>query len=188
MASGTEKSSPGKRGSAAEKQQAAKASKAEKKSAPQTNYQQMVNKRKMQLQNREVDISGPIVHEEHILEAIDQMRKRKARPDVDRIGNYMLRHYHVDAADTINDLARLILIEKVIEVDYKGNTSYRNASKWTKLQNYKQATSQGMVKEKINLDLVTSVITELLIDEPDYLDHGVPPGRFVHFHFIATGF
>lgn len=180
MASGTEKSSS-KRAADKQASTAPAKKKCEKKPLTQSNYQQMVNRRKMQLLNNEVDCSGPIVHEEHILEAIDQMRKRKARPDVDRIGNYMLRHYHVDSVDTINDLARLILIEKVIEVDYKGNTSYRNASKWTKLETYKQATSQGMVKEKINLELVTSVLTELVIDEPDYLDHGVPAARFVQF-------
>ncbi|XP_033221931.1 uncharacterized protein LOC117176048 [Belonocnema kinseyi] len=119
-----------------------------------------------------------ILHEEQILEAIDQLRRRKARPDADRICNYLLRKFSVDARDTIADLHRLIEAEKVIQVDYKGNTSYRNASKWSRLQLYKNRP-EGFVKEKLNSAMVAGAVAELVVEEPDYLDQGVPAIRLV---------
>lgn len=119
-----------------------------------------------------------IAHEEQILEAIDQLRRRKARPDADRICNYLLRKFAVDARDTIADLHRLIEAEKVIQVDYKGNTSYRNASKWSRLQLYKNRP-EGFVKEKLNSAMVAGAVAELVVEEPDYLDSGVPAYRLV---------
>lgn len=119
-----------------------------------------------------------IVHEEQILEAIDQLRRRKARPDADRICNYLLRKFSVDARDTIADLHRLIEAEKVIQVDYKGNTSYRNASKWSRLQLYKNRP-ETFVKEKLNSAMVAGAVAELVVEEPDYLDQGVPAYRLV---------
>ncbi|XP_025994323.1 uncharacterized protein LOC105193093 [Solenopsis invicta] len=119
-----------------------------------------------------------ITHEDHILEAIDQLRRRKARPDADRICNYLLRNYAVDARDTIADLHRLIEVEKVIQVDYKGNTSYRNAKKWTRLQLFKNRP-EGFLKEKLNSGMVSSAVAELVVEEPDYLDQGVPASRLI---------
>lgn len=118
------------------------------------------------------------MHEEQILEAIDQLRRRKARPDADRICNYLLRKCSVDARDTIADLHRLIEAEKVIQVDYKGNTSYRNASKWSRLQLYKNKP-EGFVKEKLNSSMVAGAVAELVVAEPDYLDQGVPADRLI---------
>lgn len=118
------------------------------------------------------------MHEEQILEAIDQLRRRKARPDADRICNYLLRKCSVDARDTIADLHRLIEAEKVIQVDYKGNTSYRNASKWTRLQLYKN-NPEGFVKEKLNSSVLAGAVAELVVAEPDYLDQGVPADRLI---------
>ncbi|XP_066592197.1 sterile alpha motif domain-containing protein 1 isoform X2 [Prorops nasuta] len=117
-------------------------------------------------------------HEEQILEAIDQLRRRKARPDADRICNYLLRKFAVDARDTISELHRLIEEEKVIQVDYKGNTSYRNASKWSRLQLYKNRP-EGFVKEKLNPSMVASAVAELVVEEPDYLEQGVPAYRLI---------
>ena len=117
-------------------------------------------------------------HEDQILEAIDQLRRRKARPDADRICNYLLRKFSVDARDTIAELHRLIEAEKVIQVDYKGNTSYRNASKWSRLQLYKNRP-EGFVKEKLNSSMIAGAVAELVVEEPDYLDQGVPAYRLV---------
>ncbi|KAF7995161.1 hypothetical protein HCN44_004633 [Aphidius gifuensis] len=114
-----------------------------------------------------------ILNEEKILEAIDQLRRRKARPDSDRICHYLLKKYSVDAKDTIDDLHRLVESEKVIQVDYKGNKSYRNALNWTRLQLYKNRPDV-YVKEKLNLSLINESITQLLVKEPDYLYQGVP--------------
>lgn len=131
------------------------------------------------MQQQHSPVAGAqIVHEEHILEAIDQLRRRKARPDADRICNYLLRNFSVDARDTIADLHRLIEVEKVIQVDYKGNTSYRNAKKWSRLQLFKNRP-EGFLKEKLNSSMVSSAVAELVVEEPDYLDQGVPAGRLI---------
>lgn len=119
-----------------------------------------------------------IALEHQILEAIDQLRNRKARPDADRICNFMLRKYSVDARDTIADLHRLIEVEKVIQVDYKGHTSYRNAAKWTRLQLYKNRP-EGFIKDKLNSGMISTAVSELVVGEPDYLDQGVPSGRLI---------
>ncbi|XP_058800720.1 uncharacterized protein LOC131669681 [Phymastichus coffea] len=120
----------------------------------------------------------PVEHEDQILEAIDQLRRRKARPDADRICNYLLRKFAVDARDTIADLHLLLESEKVIQVDYKGHTSYRNASKWTRLQLYKNRP-EGFVKEKYNSMMVSRAVAQLLIADPDYLDQGVPALKLI---------
>ncbi|KYQ47088.1 Atherin, partial [Trachymyrmex zeteki] len=134
--------------------------------------------RMTKMQQHPVQAAQRITHEDHILEAIDQLRRRKARPDADRICNYLLRNYAVDARDTIADLHRLIEVEKVIQVDYKGNTSYRNAKKWTRLQLFKNRP-EGFLKEKLNSGMVSSAVAELVVEEPDYLDQGVPAGRLI---------
>ncbi|XP_077266308.1 L(3)mbt interactor in ovarian somatic cells isoform X1 [Temnothorax americanus] len=134
--------------------------------------------RMTKMQEDPVRAAPRITHEDHILEAIDQLRRRKARPDADRICNYLLRNYAVDARDTIADLHRLIEVEKVIQVDYKGNTSYRNAKKWTRLQLFKNRP-EGFLKEKLNTGMVSSAVSELVVEEPDYLDQGVPACRLI---------
>ncbi|CAI9721705.1 histone acetyltransferase KAT6B-like [Octopus vulgaris] len=65
-----------------------------------------------------------------ILETIDQLRKRKARPDLDRISNMLQRKHGISFEDTEAILEKLVDSEVVFKVDYKGSTSYRNAAKW----------------------------------------------------------
>lgn len=67
-----------------------------------------------------------------ILETIDQLRKRKARPDRERICHMLQRKHGIPPQQTAADLERLVDAEIVVKVDYKGNTSYRNAAKWRK--------------------------------------------------------
>lgn len=109
-----------------------------------------------------------IRHRDRILEAIDQLRKRKARPDVNRICSFMFRRFAVNCVETKLDLQKLIDAEIVIKVDYKGNTSYRNAAKWAMLPAYKYK------KEIDTSSLISSAVAELIVLEPDYLDIGVP--------------
>lgn len=71
-------------------------------------------------------------HTEWILETIDHLRRRKARPDLQRICHVVKRRHGLGAADTENKLEKLVDAEIVIKVDYKGSTSYRNAAKWRK--------------------------------------------------------
>uniref|UniRef100_A0A1B6FEX3 PHD-type domain-containing protein n=1 Tax=Cuerna arida TaxID=1464854 RepID=A0A1B6FEX3_9HEMI len=109
-----------------------------------------------------------IRHRDRILEAIDQLRKRKARPDVNRICSFMFRRFAVNCMETKLDLQKLIDAEIVIKVDYKGSTSYRNASKWAMLPSYKYK------REIDTSSLISSAVAELIVLEPDYLDIGVP--------------
>ncbi|CAL1277690.1 unnamed protein product [Larinioides sclopetarius] len=67
-----------------------------------------------------------------ILDAIDQLRKRKARPDLDRICHMLERRHGLKGTAVNDELQRLVNEGTVVKVDYKGNTSYRNAAKWVK--------------------------------------------------------
>ena len=67
-----------------------------------------------------------------ILETIDQLRKRKARPDLERISHMVERRHKISREETRADLEKLVKADIVMKVDYKGNTSYRNAAKWSK--------------------------------------------------------
>ena len=67
-----------------------------------------------------------------ILDAIDQLRKRKARPDLDRICHMLERRHGLKGTVVNEELAKLVSAGTVVKVDYKGNTSYRNAAKWVK--------------------------------------------------------
>ncbi|XP_002730583.1 histone acetyltransferase KAT6B-like [Saccoglossus kowalevskii] len=71
-------------------------------------------------------------YKDWILETIDSLRSRKARPDIERICHMVERKHGVAAAETEAELERLVDSEIVIKVDYKGSTSYRNAAKWRK--------------------------------------------------------
>ncbi|KAI8786736.1 atherin isoform X1 [Biomphalaria glabrata] len=71
-------------------------------------------------------------HTEWILETIDHLRRRKARPDLERICHVVRRRFGLSAAETEAKLEKLVDSEIVIKVDYKGSTSYRNAAKWRK--------------------------------------------------------
>lgn len=112
-----------------------------------------------------------IRHRHRILEAIDQLRRRKARPDVNRICSFMFRRFSVSCGETKSDLQKLIDAEIVIKVDYKGNTSYRNAAKWAMLPNYK---SKQELDSTNTSSILSSSVAELIVLEPDYLDIGVP--------------
>ena len=71
-------------------------------------------------------------HKDLILETIDSLRKRKARPDMERICHMVERRHNITFEETEADLEKLVDCGIVIKVDYKGSTSYRNAAKWRK--------------------------------------------------------
>ncbi|KAK3612621.1 hypothetical protein CHS0354_042131 [Potamilus streckersoni] len=83
-------------------------------------------------------------HKEWILETIDQLRQRKARPDLDRIAHMVERKYGLNHSSTQSILDKLVESRSVIKVDYKGNTSYRNAAKWKKSLVSASATNSGI--------------------------------------------
>ncbi|VDN39709.1 unnamed protein product [Dibothriocephalus latus] len=71
-------------------------------------------------------------HRGFILEAIDKLRERKARPDFERISCLLKRQHSIPPTETQLCLGRLAETGAVVCVDYKGNLSYRNPSKWRK--------------------------------------------------------
>lgn len=122
-----------------------------------------------------------IKNRDRILEAIDQLRHRKARPDAERICNFVLRRFGVGGQDTIADLERLVEEDVVVKVEYKGNISYRNAAKWSRYAMYNKnreegfaGTIYGSLNSEGTSSLLSSAVAELIIHEPDYLDFGVP--------------
>lgn len=66
---------------------------------------------------------------EPILETIDQLRSRKARPDLARICHMVERRHGLGADDVRTNLAIMVDENLVIKVNYKGNISYRNPAK-----------------------------------------------------------
>ncbi|XP_066145937.1 sterile alpha motif domain-containing protein 1 [Euwallacea fornicatus] len=121
---------------------------------------------------------------ERILEAIDQLRKRKARPDVTRICNYLFRRFHVNSSEAKADLEWCVANNIVLKVEYKGNISYRNAAKkWAQMRHreargYSAGNLRAISKSAFNsqkfMELLTNVFGELVMEEPDYLEVGVP--------------
>ncbi|RUS85174.1 hypothetical protein EGW08_007078 [Elysia chlorotica] len=69
---------------------------------------------------------------EWILEAINHLKHRKARPDLSRISLRMKRKYQINFAQTKKLLESLIESGIVVKAVYKNNTSYRDVSKWKK--------------------------------------------------------
>ncbi|KAK1803100.1 hypothetical protein P4O66_021632 [Electrophorus voltai] len=68
-------------------------------------------------------------YREWILETIDSLRSRKARPDLERICRMVRRRHGSDPDRTRAELDKLIQEQTVLKVSYKGSISYRNAAK-----------------------------------------------------------
>lgn len=139
-----------------------------------------------------------MVFKERVLEAIDQLRRRKARPDLQRICNYLFRKYSIKLADARNALQWCCDTHAVRRVEYKGNISYRNATKKASSNSATKAGVAGVKQSSANSnniahnnihihnnhkivekrgkfgELLTETFGELIVFEPDYLDFGVP--------------
>ncbi|XP_044045869.1 LOW QUALITY PROTEIN: atherin [Siniperca chuatsi] len=74
-------------------------------------------------------MSEPNKYREWILETIDSLRSRKARPDLERICRMVRRRHGSDPDRTRTELEKLIQEQTVLKVSYKGSISYRNAAK-----------------------------------------------------------
>lgn len=138
-----------------------------------------------------------IKNRERILEAIDQLRRRKARPDIQRICNYLFRRFSVSSSEAKSDLEWCVANNFVLKVEYKGNISYRNAakkfaqmrqrgdqSKRTQQQNGNQTkrdkndANDNKIKRQF-AELLTNAFGELIVEEPDYLEIGVPCNEII---------
>uniref|UniRef100_A0A3Q4G5R8 Sterile alpha motif domain containing 1 n=1 Tax=Neolamprologus brichardi TaxID=32507 RepID=A0A3Q4G5R8_NEOBR len=78
---------------------------------------------------RRTRMSEPNKYREWILETIDSLRSRKARPDLERICRMVRRRHGSDPDRTRTELEKLIQEQTVLKVSYKGSISYRNAAK-----------------------------------------------------------
>lgn len=67
---------------------------------------------------------------EYVLQAIEHLRHRKARPDLEGIKSYAFRRFGIDPVTCTADVEELIQTEHIIRVEFKGRTSYRNAAKY----------------------------------------------------------
>lgn len=68
-------------------------------------------------------------YREWILDTIDSLRSRKARPDLERICRMVRRRHGSEPDRTCVELEKLIQEQTVLKVNYKGSISYRNAAK-----------------------------------------------------------
>ncbi|KAL1005568.1 hypothetical protein UPYG_G00060770 [Umbra pygmaea] len=78
-----------------------------------------------------------------ILETIDSLRSRKARPDLDRICRMVRRRHGPDPDRTREELEKLIEDQTVLKVSYKGSISYRNAAKVQRKSRKKSELTPG---------------------------------------------
>lgn len=125
---------------------------------------------------------GDIRHRDRILEAIDQLRRRKARPDINRICNFLMRRFSVSAIEAKTDLQKCVDNHIVLKVEYKGNISYRNAAK--KYTHLKRDANGQLIPRQYRpnrkfTDILTNAIAELIVQEPDYLELGVPESELI---------
>lgn len=121
--------------------------------------------------------TASIKNRDRILEAIDQLRRRKARPDVQRICNYLFRRFSINSAEARADLQWCVDNDIVLKVEYKGNTSYRNAAKkFSHLKRLGHQDDGAHDSNKVNrkfTQLLTNAFGELIVQDPDYLEFGV---------------
>ncbi|RWS15666.1 hypothetical protein B4U79_09179 [Dinothrombium tinctorium] len=69
-----------------------------------------------------------------ILEAIDALRNRKARPDETRICNWIQRKYGLSGEQIAADIKHCVSNGLVLKVKYKDSISYRNPTKYHRIK------------------------------------------------------
>lgn len=83
-----------------------------------------------------------------ILDTIDSLRSRKARPDLERICRMVRRRHGSEPDRTCKELEKLIQEQTVLKVNYKGSISYRNAAKVQRnRKKLGQMTNRSVVKQ-----------------------------------------
>ncbi|XP_050669022.1 uncharacterized protein LOC126968208 isoform X1 [Leptidea sinapis] len=110
-----------------------------------------------------------IKNKNQILAAIDHLRERKSRPDINRICKFMLKCFKVSPKDTKADLKRCLKEKSIYKVDYKDNVSYRNAAKWVKTSDKKMSSPVATNERRI----ITSAIATLIYQDQSYLENGI---------------
>lgn len=98
-------------------------------------------------------------HKDWILDIIDQLRKRKARPDLERITHFVERKHGLNRKETEAHLEKLVDKGIVIKVVYKRGTSYRNATKSRRRNYVSNVLNSNLASDKIN-EAVISILKE----------------------------
>ncbi|CAG5897879.1 unnamed protein product [Menidia menidia] len=98
-------------------------------------------------------------YREWILDTIDSLRSRKARPDLERICRMVRRRHGSEPDRTCAELEKLIQEQTVLKVNYKGSISYRNAAK-----------VQRRSRKKDELSLATAAARRSAVEEASHSD------------------
>ena len=108
---------------------------------------------------------------EYVLQAIEHLRHRKARPDLEGIKNYAFRRYGIDPVTCSTDIEELILTEHIVKVEFKGRTSYRNAAKYfnqeTPVVSEMSPLPSRDPSPEPNYTVCQSAIAAILCDQPN---------------------
>ncbi|XP_054635001.1 sterile alpha motif domain-containing protein 1 isoform X2 [Dunckerocampus dactyliophorus] len=111
-------------------------------------------------------MSGPNKYREWILETIDSLRSRKARPDLERICRMVRRRHGSDPDRTREELEKLIQEQAVLKVSYKGSISYRNAAKVQRKSRKKSEEAAADLLNNNNGDSALSLTDQEEDSEP----------------------
>ena len=114
---------------------------------------------------------------EYVIQAIEHLKHRKARPDLEGIKNYAFRRHGIDPVTCCADVDELIDSEHIIKVEFKGRTSYRNASKYFGTEaasttvemspQTQQPNARDASPEPVSYSsAVTAAIAAILCDQP----------------------
>uniref|UniRef100_A0A4W5QNF2 Uncharacterized protein n=1 Tax=Hucho hucho TaxID=62062 RepID=A0A4W5QNF2_9TELE len=118
------------------------------------------------------------MYRDWILDTIDSLRSRKARPDLERICRMVRRRHGSAPEQTSEELEKLIQEQTVLKVNYKGSISYRNAAKVVRRSRKKDdhTTKRTAVEEANHSDLSNgdSALGPIDQDETEHLEDEVP--------------
>lgn len=84
-----------------------------------------------------------------ILECIDLLRQRKARPDALGIAHLVARRHGLKVSETEAYLEQLVDSGDVLKVDFKGNTSYRVPSSTKSIKHGKKSLNSDATNKNI---------------------------------------
>lgn len=101
-----------------------------------------------------------------VIEAIDKLRRRKNRPNLPSIARFLFRSYGFFSDKTIGLLEILLAQNRVKEVVYKGNISFRNMLRW------RQPTRPAYQRLDTRVDtwIVVTTMLRLLLEDRDKED------------------
>ncbi|XP_020786981.1 sterile alpha motif domain-containing protein 1 [Boleophthalmus pectinirostris] len=120
---------------------------------------------------------GPNNYQEWILETIDSLRSRKARPDLERICRMVRRRHGSDPDQTRAELEKLIQSQTVLKVSYKGSISYRNAAKVLRKSRKKSEFAASIDESAKPEHLNNSGDSAQIFPDPDQREAPVGPSE-----------